>query len=555
MTTQDTFDQKEASRRRYAAPYTANHPVPTVQRYREHRDELANQQKEEEQTYDNENNGKLQHAVDSVKKIFHREDHKHPLGDPYPAGNRNDVAAIQKQEQGSPVPPAAPAKDKHYVPHSPEQQENHDRHGRESGNQNAVQNGSKEDSRDNSSSKPSATEVNAGITDPRQKRKNMKHMRREDGGREVTDPVTHLPVIIYDSTDKRLEKAFHNEPAPGSQPQRASGLSGAQKSKTQIDDETRQVHDAHEGMQKLFPPPSFEDTQAELKRTYELALIAGLTSIATFATLVLVVWQLLALTSKGTGSLGSSVRHFVPVFVTVFLSAAIGFSIISGIRGWLGKKVEEIWLDETWDASRSQETEEIESRFLPESTQWLNSLLASVWPLINPDLFTSLADMLEDVMQASLPKTVRMISVDDLGQGSEAFRVLGVKWLPTGAASQSVDVHGNLKPTKSQETSDRAAPGEGEVEDDEQLDDKTDTSSEEQDENSNEQQVQKQKEQEKEATAEGLEAEQGKSPMAPTVSHTARSIFILIVLTIPLPRCRRLCEPGTCSCLPCQVLR
>src|SRR5271155_5622664 len=332
MTTQDTFDQKEASRRAYTAPYTSRHPVPTVQRYREHRDELANQQKEEEQTYDNENEGKLQHAVGSVKKIFLGEDNKHALGDPYPAENRNDAAATQTQEQSSPVPPAAPAKDKHYVSHSPEQQKNHDRHGQESGNQNAAQNGSKKDSWKNSSSGPSATEVDAGITDPRQKRKNMKHMKREDGGREVTDPVTHLPVIIYDSTDKRLEKALQNEPAPGSQPQRTSGSSGAHKSETQIEDETRQVHDAHEAIQKLFPPPSFEDTQAELKRTYEFALTVGLTSIVAFATLVLVVWQLLTLTGKETNS---SVRYFVPVFITSFLSAAIGFSIISGIRGWL----------------------------------------------------------------------------------------------------------------------------------------------------------------------------------------------------------------------------
>jgi hypothetical protein len=247
------------------------------------------------------------------------------------------------------------------------------------------------------------------------------------------------------------------------------------------------------------------------------------------------VWQLLTLTGKETSSSSSSVRYFVPVLITLFLSAAIGFSIISGIRGWLGKKVEEIWQDEIWDAARSQEAEEIESRSLPESTQWLNSLLASIWPLINPDLFTSLADMLEDVMQASLPKTVRMISVDDLGQGSEAFRILGVKWLPTGAASQSVDVHGNLKPTQSQETSDRAAPGEGEVEDDEKLDDETDNSSGGKDENSNEQQEQKQKEQERKAAAEGLEAEQGKSPVAPALSHTAHSISILVLLSIPFP--------------------
>src|SRR5699024_10442896 len=58
---------------------------------------------------------------------------------------------------------------------------------------------------------------------------------------------------------------------------------------------------------------------------------------------------------------------------------------------------------------------------------------------------TSLADTLEDVMQASLPKVVRMVSVDDLGQGSEAIRILGIKWLPTAAAAQSVDAGGRLQ--------------------------------------------------------------------------------------------------------------
>jgi len=48
-------------------------------------------------------------------------------------------------------------------------------------------------------------------------------------------------------------------------------------------------------------------------------------------------------------------------------------------------------------------------------------------------------------MQASLPKLVRMVSVDDLGQGSESFRILGVRWLPKGAAGQSVTENGELK--------------------------------------------------------------------------------------------------------------
>lgn len=41
----------------------------------------------------------------------------------------------------------------------------------------------------------------------------------------------------------------------------------------------------------------------------------------------------------------------------------------------------------------------------------MNSLLTSVWLLVNPDLFASRGDTLKDIMQASLPKLVRMICV------------------------------------------------------------------------------------------------------------------------------------------------
>ena len=68
-------------------------------------------------------------------------------------------------------------------------------------------------------------------------------------------------------------------------------------------------------------------------------------------------------------------------------------------------------------------------------------------------------------MQASLPKMVRMVSVDDIGQGSEAIRILGVRWLPTGAAARSVGEDGQLKKTSDNDksTSDRSVPGEGNI--------------------------------------------------------------------------------------------
>lgn len=66
-------------------------------------------------------------------------------------------------------------------------------------------------------------------------------------------------------------------------------------------------------------------------------------------------------------------------------------------------------------------------------------------------------------MQASLPKVVRMVSVDDLGQGSESIRILGVRWLPTGAAGMSVSKSGKLKGNGDSKHSDRTVSGEGEA--------------------------------------------------------------------------------------------
>lgn len=68
---------------------------------------------------------------------------------------------------------------------------------------------------------------------------------------------------------------------------------------------------------------------------------------------------------------------------------------------------------------------------------------------------------------------VRMVAVEDLGQGSEALRILGVRWLPTGGAARSVGSDGNLK-SPDEEKGDRTvetSDDDGDGQDDEQQDD------------------------------------------------------------------------------------
>ncbi|EIW58918.1 uncharacterized protein TRAVEDRAFT_48061 [Trametes versicolor FP-101664 SS1] len=67
-----------------------------------------------------------------------------------------------------------------------------------------------------------------------------------------------------------------------------------------------------------------------------------------------------------------------------------------------------------------------------ESTEWANALVRGLWPILNADLFSSLIDMLEDIMQSSVPKFIHSVRVADmgLGLGSNAGCVTSIQSIP-----------------------------------------------------------------------------------------------------------------------------
>ncbi|KIM32455.1 hypothetical protein M408DRAFT_219185 [Serendipita vermifera MAFF 305830] len=67
---------------------------------------------------------------------------------------------------------------------------------------------------------------------------------------------------------------------------------------------------------------------------------------------------------------------------------------------------------------------------IKESTEWLNALLGGVWPIINPDMFTSTVDMLEDIMQASVPTFIHSVRIPTLGLGTNPLRITSMRALP-----------------------------------------------------------------------------------------------------------------------------
>ena len=60
----------------------------------------------------------------------------------------------------------------------------------------------------------------------------------------------------------------------------------------------------------------------------------------------------------------------------------------------------------------------------------MNAFLNVTWGLLNPDMFASVADTIEDVMQASVPGVIENVRVAEIDQGNNPIRILSIRSLP-----------------------------------------------------------------------------------------------------------------------------
>ncbi|CAO1623887.1 unnamed protein product [Sympodiomycopsis kandeliae] len=66
---------------------------------------------------------------------------------------------------------------------------------------------------------------------------------------------------------------------------------------------------------------------------------------------------------------------------------------------------------------------------MKEGAEWLNNIVKSLWEIIDPAIFDSMAGTLEDVMQASAPSFIHSIKVSEVSHGLTPIRIAGVKIL------------------------------------------------------------------------------------------------------------------------------
>jgi hypothetical protein len=125
----------------------------------------------------------------------------------------------------------------------------------------------------------------------------------------------------------------------------------------------------------------------------------------------------------------------------------LGMCLSSGVWLWM-KEVIRSGREVEWNSEQTR-GQMATANLLPESVEWMNTLLAIVWGLINPDMFIGVADTLEDVMQASVPGIIENVRVAEINQGSNPIRILSLRALPDDhMGDMKKSIHEENKRTK-----------------------------------------------------------------------------------------------------------
>lgn len=175
--------------------------------------------------------------------------------------------------------------------------------------------------------------------------------------------------------------------------------------------------------------------------------------------------------------LPATLAHVHPLLMPVWTIWAVGLviylrSFVAGafilINAWLGwwafRHIRVGVEDERWkrEALRGQEAiakGTAKSRDVgkdregtKEAAEWLNSILQSMWQVIDPALFDPAAGTLEDIMSASAPGFIHAIKVSEVAHGTIPIRIAGVKILPDSEAEHVTPKEGKDDHSKSDRT-------------------------------------------------------------------------------------------------------
>ncbi|TRM62429.1 hypothetical protein BD626DRAFT_499201 [Schizophyllum amplum] len=271
------------------------------------------------------------------------------------------------------------------------------------------------------------SDVKRPAVEPRESQTSQASTSSSGNEREVTDPVTHLPLNIHDQTRVQLEQI----PPPLDQFAQYD-QKNLQQMLAQYDQKNLQQMLAqasagrHMAMEELIRDEIgkgwWEDpSKRKSKQRIRLALVAAAASAAGGASSLLTYTIVRRLSgSSWLGMLISIIASCISPVAAIACVLALDRKLEGQQRSQDGEHA-----PHAQSQPRHQENDK------PETADWLNSFLGTLWPMVNPALFTSLCDMIEDSIQASVPKAIKGVRIADLQQGSVPLRMLGMRALDT----------------------------------------------------------------------------------------------------------------------------
>jgi Ca2+-dependent lipid-binding protein len=257
--------------------------------------------------------------------------------------------------------------------------------------------------------------------------------------KRVTDPTTGREVVIEDAS-KDMMKQVEN-------PQLSVPNANLGKD-TPIKTDPSQSQEEYKQSQDVTAPP---DPVAE-GTTSDVPIHGEKTNILFHPTPSVSYEPMFEALEQRAGVLCIGVFLAVVILGRTFGGALKGLiplamCLTSGIWLWM-KEVIRSGREVEWDSEKTR-GQMATANLLPESVEWMNTLLGIVWGLINPDMFQGVADTLEDVMQASVPGVIENVRVAEINQGSNPIRILSLRALPDSHMKELREsIHEENKKTK-----------------------------------------------------------------------------------------------------------
>lgn len=239
-------------------------------------------------------------------------------------------------------------------------------------------------------------------------------------GRKVTDPVTGKEVEITDvNADfmKAVEDPYLSVP-------------NANLGKdTTVKTEAHQSGEEYRENQDITAPPDPVATGS----TSDVPIHGEKTNILFHPTPSVSYEPMYAIIEQRATILCAGI-FFAIIFMGKFFGGSLwgliplAICVASGVFLWMKDLVRQ-GRDIEW-SSEQKRGEFATVNLIPESVEWMNTLLGIVWGLVNPEMFAAVADTLEDVMQASVPGIIENVKVADISQGNNPIRILSLRALP-----------------------------------------------------------------------------------------------------------------------------